>query len=239
VIRRIALLATLATLALAPSASAQGATIQAVDNPSVWSPAQATVKTGETVTWSFAGTSLPHNVKSTSDNWSIDSPASTTDPSPVSYTFSAPGTYTFVCIFHPSTMTGSVTVTDAGGNPPPPPPPPPPGETAWPNDQQPPSEFETGPVSDDRTPPRVSRVRAQRVRNGARVRFRLSERARVLVTFKLGGLTVKTARQTFGPGRRSLTVRDRRMDGRYKVEVVARDRAGNRSRVKRDWVTIR
>ena len=77
------------------------------------------------------------------------------------------------------------------------------------------------------------------VRNGARVRFRLSERARVSVSFELAGITVKTARRTFRAGRRSLIVRDRRMHGRYRVEVVARDLAGNRSRVKRARVMVR
>jgi plastocyanin len=235
------LLAIVLLLAFAPAAYGQGATIQAVDSTLTWSPNQVTIKSGETVTWTYPNGSNPppHNVKSTSDNWSIDSPASTSDPSPVTYTFTAPGTYTFVCIFHPSTMTGSVTVTDEDGNPPDPPDPPEPGETHWPNDQPPPSEFESGPEFDDRKRPRVSGLRATRVRNGARVRFRLSERARVLVTFKKAGVTVKTERRTLRAGRRSLTVRDRRMDGRYKVEVVARDRAGNRSRVKRDWVTVR
>ena len=59
------------------------------------------------------------------------------------------------------------------------------------------------------------------------------------VRFKLAGLTVKTARRTFRAGRHSLTVRDRRMDGRYRVEVFARDRAGNRSRIERARVTVR
>ena len=82
-------------------------------------------------------------------------------------------------------------------------------------------------------------MRVRAVRNGARVRFRLSERARVSVRFELAGITVKTARRTFRAGRRGLIVRDRRMHGRYRVEVVARDLAGNRSRVKRARVTVR
>ena len=76
------------------------------------------------------------------------------------------------------------------------------------------------------------------VGDGARVRFRLSERAHVVVRFKLAGLTVKTARRSFRAGARSLTVRDRRLNGRYRVEVVASDRWGNRSQVKHRRVTI-
>ena len=87
--------------------------------------------------------------------------------------------------------------------------------------------------------PRLTGVRAAAVRNGARVRFRLSERARVTVRFKLAGITVKSVRRTLGAGRRSLVVRDARMDGRYRVEVFARDLAGNRSRLKRASVRVR
>ena len=82
-------------------------------------------------------------------------------------------------------------------------------------------------------------MRATAVRDGARVRFRLSERARVTVRFKLAGITVKSARRTFRAGRGSMIVRDSRMRGRYRVEVFARDAAGNRSRMTRDRLTIR
>jgi hypothetical protein len=126
-------------------------------------------------------------------------------------------------------MSGTVTV----GNPPPPPPPPL-SEQPWPNDQQAPPLLDVA----DTKRPRLSSVRAAAVANGARVRFRLSERARVTVRFKLGGLTVKTAHRTFRAGTRSLTVRDRRMHGRYRIEVLATDLADNRSRVKHARVTV-
>ena len=71
------------------------------------------------------------------------------------------------------------------------------------------------------------------------MRFRLSERARVSVRFKLAGLTVKTTRRTFRAGRHRLTVRDPRMRGRYRIEVFALDLAGNRSRFKHARVTVR
>jgi plastocyanin len=224
-------LALLILLVAAPTASAQ---IQAVDDltgaNNRWEPRAVTVQVGDSVTWRYDGTQLAHNVKSTSANWNIDSATSTQDSRPVTFTFTAEGTYSFVCKFHADTMTGEVTVGS-----PPPPPPPPPSEQHWPNDQQPPSPLERA----DQTRPKVSRVRARAVRNGARVRFRLSERARVTVRFRLAGVTVKKVRRTFRRGSRALTVRDRRMRGRYRVEVVARDLGGNRSRLRHTRVRVR
>lgn len=235
--RRIALAAVFAGLAFAPAASAQGPTIQAVDGTppefnNRWSPENVTINPGETVTWSFDGTNGFHNVQSDSPNWSFRNGNADRGLPPASYTFSTAGTYTFVCEVHANTMRGTVTVGE-----PPPPPPPPPSEQHWANDQPAPAVLDTG--GRDRTRPRLSGVRARPVRNGARVRFRLSERARVVVSLKLAGLTVKTKRKTLRAGRRSLTVRDRQLHGRYRVVVTARDRAGNRSRTRRDRVTIR
>jgi plastocyanin len=232
--RLVGALAVLVALAGAPAASAQGPVIQAVDDltgpNNRWEPSAVTVKVGDTVTWRFDGTQLAHNLKSKSGAWTVDSPASTQNAQPVTFTFAAEGTYTFECKFHADTMTGTVTVGS-----PPPPPPPPLSEQPWLNDQQPPTDFDVA----DQTRPRLSGVHATPVRNGARVRFRLSERARVSVRFKLAGVTVKATRRTFRAGRHRLTVRDPRMHGRYKIEVVARDVAGNRSRVKSHRLTIR
>ena len=233
---RRALLVVALVLAGAPPAFAQGPVYQAVDGRSAgehnrWEPGtEVTVQVGQTVTWRYDGTILAHNVKSTSANWNRDTAASTADPTPITHTFATEGTYTFVCKFHGDTMTGQVKV----GNPPPPPPPPL-SEQHWVNDQQAPPRFEAG----DQERPRLTRVRAATVRNGARVRFRLSERARVTVRFKLAGVNVKAVRHTFRAGARRLTVRDRRMHGRYRIEVFARDLAGNRSRVKHASVTVR
>lgn len=235
---RLALATILASLVAAPAAPAQGPTIQAVDGTPAdqfnnrWSPNEVTINPGGTVTWSFAGTSGFHNVQSTTPNWTFRNADAARGLPPASYTFTAPGRYGFVCEVHATTMTGTVTV----GNPPPPPPPPP-GLQPWANDQQAPAVLDSGPW--DRRRPRLSGVRARPVRNGARVGFRLSERARVVVTFRLAGLTVKTARATLRAGRRSVTVRDRRLRGRYRVVVVARDMAGNASPAKDDLVTIR
>jgi plastocyanin len=222
------LLALVATLAFAPSAYAQGASVQWVGDTVPWSPAEVTIKAGESVTWTWSNA---HNVRSTAGPWDVTSPDTT---SPFTHTFGEPGTYDYVCQFH-AAMTGRVIVTDAGGTPPPPPPPPPPSEQPWPNDQQPPTVFELT----DQKQPRLTRVRVAGVRHGVRVRFRLSERARVIVRFKLGGVAVRTARKTFGAGPGRLTVRNRRMHGRYRLDVFARDLSGNRSRIKHARVTMR
>ena len=116
------LLAVVATLALAPAAHAQGATVQALDDTLKWSPEEVTVKAGETVTWTWDG-QPPHNVDATSSNWDVTSGTQ----GPFTHTFAAAGTYDYVCQFHVG-MSGRVIVTDTGGNPPPPPAPPPPSE---------------------------------------------------------------------------------------------------------------
>ena len=232
--------ALLAALATAPAAYAQGAVVQAVDGTQAdplffhWSPKDVTIKAGETVTWNFTGTNAPHNVIISQGAWSYKSGPFASAPPPAQYTFTTPDVYTFVCEVHATTMTGTVTVTDAAGTPPPPPPPPPLSEQRWQNEQQPPTVLELA----DGLRPRLSRVRAVAVRNGARLRFRLDERARVTARFKLGGLTVKTVRATFQAGTRSLIVRDPRMRGRYRIALRARDLSGNRSRVKQLAVTV-
>jgi len=243
VTRRTALagaLAALAMLGAAPAAHGQGAVVQAADgdpNPLDyrWLPENVTIKAGESVTWRFEGASGSHNVISDSDNWDFESGPFQPAHPPATHPFATPGEYKFLCEVHTTTMFGKVIVTDASGAPPPPPPPPPLSEQAWANDQPAPSTLE---VADHRRP-QLSRVRAKAVRDGARVRFRLSERARVTVRFRLAGITVKSRRRTFRAGSRSMIVRDSRMRGRYRIEVFARDMAGNRSRMTRDRLTIR
>ena len=90
-------------------AQAPAATISVTGTATTWSPDSVTVTTGDTVRWSFNGSTLPHNVHGTSPNWSpaLQSPIAT-GQAPVEYTFTAPGVYSFVCDVHPS-MTGTVT----------------------------------------------------------------------------------------------------------------------------------
>jgi plastocyanin len=235
-------LAVTAGLVTAPAASAADQTGRAVDGTAandyqnVWSPSAVTVKAGETVTWDFAGTAIAHNVASNSANWSFDS-GFHSGTGTESFTFAQPGTYAFVCDVHSDTMKGTVTVTDEGGNPPPPPPPPPPGQQPLPNDSQPLGGFESG-DGVDRKRPTLRDLRVKGVQGGARVRFRLSERAQVEVRVKLLGITLHTKRVRAAAGRRTVTIRGYRR-GRYRVIVRAVDPAGNRSRARARYVRFR
>jgi plastocyanin len=237
---RIFLAAAVVTLLLAPAASAQ--TIQAVDGTEAdnynnrWTPQTTTIRVGQTVTWSFAGTSALHNVASSGSNWSPafrnGTPAS--GPPAASYTFAKPGTYRFICEVHANTMFGNVVVTDASGNPPPPPPPPPLSEQPFPNDAGAPGAFEV----DDGLAPRLSKMWARGRRHGARVGFRLDEPAVVTVRVRRARLTVKRSRAMLLRGERRLTIRGLE-PGRYRLDIRARDLAGNRSRVRHTRVTVR
>ncbi len=227
-----AALAAIATVVPAAAATAADRTVQAVDDPGgvnyLWNPEAVAVDVGDTVTWRFEGTTVAHNVQADSANWGLTSAYKVAGP-PVAWTFSAAGIYEFVCGLHPSTMNGTVKV----GNPPPPPPPPL-SEQPFVNDQPAPTVLE---VSDERRPA-LTRVRVARVRSGARVRFRLSEPASVTVRIKRGDRTVRSRRVSRGKGSHAVTVRGLGA-GSYRVEVLARDLAGNRSRLRRARLTIR
>jgi plastocyanin len=235
---RVVLSALLATLVLAPAASAQ--TVQAVDGTAAdnynnrWTPQTTTIKVGESVTWSFAGTSALHNVASSGANWSFRNGDPGSGSPSASYTFTKPGTYRFICEVHATSMFGDVLVTDASGNPPPPPPPPPLSEQPFPNDAGTPSAFEV----DDALGPRLSRTWARGRRHAARVGFRLDEPAVVTVRVRRARLTVKRTRGMYLRGRRHLTIRHLR-PGAYRLDIAARDLSGNRSRVRHVRVAVR
>jgi plastocyanin len=235
---RAALVAVVAGLVFAPAASA--ATVQAVDGTAAdnynnrWTPQTTTIKVGESVTWSFTGTTALHNVASSGANWSFRNGDPGSGSPPASYTFTQPGTYRFICEVHATTMFGDVLVTDASGNPPPPPPPPPLSEQPFPNDAGSPSAFEV----DDALAPRLTRLAARSWHGGARVRFRLDEPAVVSVRVLRAQLTVKRRRAMLLRGRRQLTIRHLR-PGTYRLLVSARDLAGNRARTRRARVTVR
>jgi len=224
-----------AGLALPAAASAQ-TTIEAIDGVTNnrWSAPDITVKVGETVTWSFAGTTLMHNVKASSPNWTLDSPFAIAGPS-VTQTFTAAGQYAYLCQLHASTMTGVVKVTDDSGAPPPPPPPPPLSEQPYANDAPPLTVFERR----DTLAPKLDRVDVTRVRRGVRVRFRLSEDGKLAVRLTRGGRTVKTRTVEVDAGTGALTVSGLRA-GTYGVQVSAKDLAGNAAKtVVRETVTVR
>ena len=235
---RAVLAAVVAGLVFAPAASA--ATIQAVDGTAAdnynnrWTPQTTTIKVGESVSWSFTGTSALHNVASSGANWSFRSGDPGSGSPPASYTFTQPGTYRFICEVHATTMFGDVLVTDASGNPPPPPPPPPLSEQPFPNDAGSPSAFEV----DDALAPRLTRLAARSWRGGARLRFRLDEPAIVTVRVTRARVTVKRSRAMLLRGRRRMTIRHLR-PGAYRLLISARDLAGNRARARHARVTVR
>ena len=83
-------------------------------------------------------------------------------------------------------------------------------------------------------------MRVQHRPRGARVSFRLSERATVTVRLERGGKVVKT-RHVRGSGSLRVTVQDRRAlrPGRYRVQLRAEDLAGNRSGIRTARITVR
>ncbi|HEX6022880.1 MAG TPA: plastocyanin/azurin family copper-binding protein [Solirubrobacter sp.] len=229
--RRLVAAAAFALLAL-PSAAHADVTIQAVDGTATdgsdnrWAPAVVDIEVGQSVTWSFAGTTLVHNVRGVNFTHAT-TPAIAGPPS--TYTFTQAGTYEFYCELHAQSMRGTVRV----GNPPPPPPPPL-SEQPFPNDAPAPTVLEVL----DETAPRVSAVRVSRVKRGARVRFRMSEAGRVTIMLKRGKRTVKSRHIHARAGTNAVTVRGVPA-GRYRVEISARDESGNRARLRRARVTLR
>ena len=228
-------------------AQAPATTIDAENDK--WVPDSVAVAPGETVQWTFDGETVPHNLKSTSANWDVDTPFGTAQE-PIEYTFSAPGVYTFVCEVHPGTMTGSVTVGDATPTPTPTPSASPtatPTPTPNPPASPPPTTdgHTTTPAPDggtDETKPRVRRVRLKAKRRAVQVRFRLSEPATVTLRVKRRGSrrVLESAVVQAPKGSHRVTLRSKRLKkGRYTVEVRARDAFGNRSKTVRERLSLR
>ena len=235
--RTLLLGAALALLGAAPAAAAQ-VEVKAVDAGLTWDRTTVPITAGDTVVWSFAGTAEVHNVAAETPNWSYASVPGKPAPNGM-FTFEAPGVYGFVCQVH-SGMQGTVEVSGADGSPPPAgsgAPPPPPGQLPLPSDMPEPGPLETGGL--DATGPSVSGLRLRRSGAGARISLRVSERARVTVRLVRAGKVVRT-RHARGAGRLRLTVGGKGLAaGRYRVEVTARDVAGNASAPRRGWLTLR
>jgi plastocyanin len=238
--RCLTLLVLAVPAALAPgTAFAADATVHAVDGTAangyqnLWNPDSVNVDVGDAVTWSFAGAQAVHNVASDSANWQLSSEPGVAR-APVSHVFTEAGVYTFVCQIHPTTMRGTVVVSEPGQDPPTTPPPDS-GPVPWPN----PTEAPRWSVRPDNKRPRLTRVRARARRDGASVRFRLSERARVSVRFVRRGRTVRRVKHWYRGGSHRMRVRSRRLrSGRYLVVVTARDDAGNRARPRLDRLVV-
>jgi plastocyanin len=214
-------------LAGASPAAAADVTIAASDQL-VWDKPEVTIAIGDTVTWTFAGTTLAHNVESESANWDFSSPIGAPAPDWPSKPFAASGRYVFVCQLHKDTMRGTVIVGA--------PPPPPLSEQPFVNDSGAPGVFETGEYDD--AAPRLSDLRARRAGGGARVAFTVSERSRVTARFVRGGKLRRSARVT-AEGDGVLTVRKGLAAGRYRIDLRAEDLAGNRSAKQTLRLTVR
>jgi plastocyanin len=228
-------------LALAAAAPAQAD--QVIDGRAdlTWDKPSVTIAVGETVTWTFSDSTQTHNVQSdlrdpADTKWNFGTLPAQPAP-PASYKFDQTGTYKFICIVHTSTMTGTVTVRAADSPPPPPPPPPPLSAQAFTNDDTTPVVFEK--VAVDKAKPKVTSVSAKRgaKRGSVRVRFKVNEQSDVRVRLKRGGKVVKTVLGA-GTGAGFLDV-TRVKAGRYRVEVLVTDVAGNRAKVKKTSVTVR
>lgn len=123
----VLLLGIIAAVLPAMASSETTPTVEAVASGSgvygpmyAWSPTQATVGQGGSVTFSTGSTSAPHGVV-----WTSSVKPTCTSSVPVgensfgehwsgSCTFTQPGTYTFHCSVHTTEMTGTITVTAAG-----------------------------------------------------------------------------------------------------------------------------
>jgi len=212
------------------------------------------IQTGDTVTWNFAGNAEFHNA-AVAEDVDVPSPAwkyppgafvnGASDPnrysSPV---FAEEGVYEFLCQAHPE-MRGTITVSGEPVETQTPTPSVDPTATATSTPDPTPTTQPGGGGGDDHTStpaptggadavkPRISRVRATAVRNGANVRFRLSEPATLTVKLKhkgKRGKVLKTVRVHAPAGTRTLRVRGQRLKrGRYVVQLRARDASGNRS----------
>ena len=232
--RKRVLGATFAVALAFPGVAAAGeVTIQAVDGTNTWDKPNVVVTVGDQVNWSFAGTTSFHNVVNDSPNWSLTSDGAIGGPT-VSNKFDAVGIYQFVCFYHKSTMTGTVDVRGASGETAAPLPPPPPGQQPLGNDTPPLSVFEVR----DRVAPKLDRVKVSRVARGMRVKFRLSEAGKVTVKATRGRSVIKRTVEV-AKGTRSVTVRGLKA-GRYRVQVSAKDLAGNAAKsARRASVTVR
>jgi plastocyanin len=230
---------TAAAIFVSPAAALADVTFQAVDGTATsdnrWTPNVATIRVGETVTWRFDGTAIPHNVKAT-DSWVIpNAPGPKVGNDPVTYAFTTPGTYEFFCTLHAPTMRGTITVADEAGTLPPPLPPPPLSAQPFLNDVPAPTVLEVR----DTVAPVLDRVSVSRVRKGARVRFRLSEAGKVTIKLTRRGRTAKTRTVEVRKGTSSATVNGLRA-GSYRVQVSATDLAGIAARAaKRARITVR
>jgi plastocyanin len=220
-----------AGLALVAAAPAGAATVEiTADNTPlapVWKTPLISIQPGDTVVWSWPAGEPRHNVASRGTNWSY---LSTADATRGEFTFPATGNYAFICQFHEASMSGVITVGNA-----PPPPPPPLSEQPFTNDASfDPATLETGGL--DTTRPKLRNVALDWSGRRLKLRFRVSERSEVTVRLVRAGKRVRTKRVS-ARSRGSVTLRGLR-PGRYRVQLRARDLAGNASGARVAHVTV-
>ena len=202
------------------------------------------IETGDSVTWSFAGSGVAHNAAADNDvpadsAWkTYSTPFSTT----ASYTreFTKPGTYLYLCQAHAG-MEGTITVT---GDPiETETPTPSVTTTATPSTQPSDPGTNTPPPTGgtaDAVKPTLRSIGATGKRRAVKVSFRLSENATVTIRVKRGSRVVKTVTKQLAAGKRSVSVRSSKLrKGRYKIEVRARDASGNVSTLASKSLRIR
>jgi|SRR5215213_2459054 len=111
---------TAVALTVTANAFAANQTVSALSGPNRFEPANVAVTQGEKVTW--VNVSGLHNVRF--DDGLFEQPSVPASPPwTVERTFTTPGTFTYLCVQHGASMSGSVTVQAAGTPPPFPAPP--------------------------------------------------------------------------------------------------------------------
>lgn len=231
---RASLIAFALSGALASQAAAAPATVTVAND--AFSPADASINVGESVTWNFSEGG--HNVNGDGGIKGND----TFEKGTYSKTFDTAGTFKYVCDAHPG-MKGTVSVAAAAATTAAPAP----GQSGAAADPNAASAAAAGtaawsfPTAEDRLAPAMSRLSAKIGRKAARptLSLNLTEDATVVVGVRrvlavarasaaAPALRLKGKR---GANRFSLKVRGLRA-GRYKLRVIAIDAAGNESPVR-------
>jgi len=199
----------------AASAAAQ-ADVTIVGRDFSWTPADVTIETGDTVTWT--NQQGFHNVVVGDER--LNSPGFPEDDQwrvPPQKTFTTAGSYRYLCEVH-GQMAGTITVTGGGGEPTPTPTP-----TPEPEPVPPPG----GGSGSDTQAPTLSGVSLRAQGGRLTIGWTVSEPATVIARLTDSGGDVQTFRAASKAG--SWTIERRLAPGGYRAEVWAVDAWGNRS----------
>jgi plastocyanin len=167
------------------------------------------------------------------------------------YTFYKKGTYTFICVAHPGTMTGTIEVDGPDLDIPVETPTATPtatptvSATASPTPTPPPDDHTSTPAPTpqaDTVKPTLSGIKLKGRKRAAKLRFKLSENATVSVQIRKRGSkkVLRAVRLQARAGTRSVVIRSAKLrKGRYTVTLVARDAMGNKSAASNAALRIR